>query len=45
MASPLAQHAVKAQADEEGDEGQDHDYGQASGFQFFKIFANIMRDE
>ena len=30
MPGPLAQHAVKAKADEEGDEREDYDDGQAS---------------
>jgi hypothetical protein len=28
MAGPLAEHAVQAQPDEQGDQGKDDDYGQ-----------------
>ena len=44
MPSSLAEHAVKAQADEQSDEREDYDYGQALVFHSLDASTNIMRE-
>src|SRR4029453_16754947 len=43
MTGPLTEHAIKAKPNEEGNQGQDHDYGQASVPVFSSSDHNIVR--